>query len=302
MTELLQANAMLVAINIRCAGFTRKDRKVTDQVNRDHAASANAGKYDKHLLDPRMVEGPQRVARAARGDHERLTLPWDGSYRLLPVELFDKYVETMEGHKSRFNEAVSDLADKLPTLVEQRRKQLNGMFNEADYEQYRNLESLYDFKKSVRDVPTGSNFYAKIVDDQAAVIRAEIDEENANLLRNATEHSFQSLYKCVKHVADCLKGFEAVKVRKAGGKNKVETSRRLYDTMLSNLSDLVEILPALNVAGDAQLAALVDEIRDSELLKHDVETFKDPASKAVVETVQTQAEDISERLAGFFGG
>jgi len=65
---------------------------------------------------------------------------------------------------------------------------------------------------------------------------------------------------------------------------------------------LVEILPALNVSGDAQLAALVDEIRDSELLKHDVDDFRDPANKSVVETVQTQADDISERLAGFFGG
>ena len=302
MSELLQENAMLVALNIRCGGFTRKDRKVTDQVNRDHSATHNAGKYNKHLLDPQLVDGPQRAAGAARGDHDRLTMPWDGVYRLLPVELFERYVETMDGHKSRFNVAVTDLASKLPALIEQRRQQLNGMFNEADYDQYRDLESLYDFKRSVRDVPTGANFYAKIVDNQASVIRAEIDEENANLLRNATEHSFQSLHKCVSHIADCLKGFEAVSVRRAGGKKKVETNRRLFESMIGNLADLVEILPALNVSGDAQLAALVDEIRNSELLKHDVETFKDPASKAVVETVQTQAEDISERLSGFFGG
>jgi len=307
MTDLLQANAMLVALNISCAGFTRKDPKVTAQVNRDHAATANAGKYDKNLLDPRMVEGPQRAARAARGDHERLTLPWDKAYRLLPVELFDKYVETMAEHKVRFDETVTDLADKLPALIEQRRQQLNGMFNEADYDQYRDLESLYDFKRSVRDVPTGANFYAQIVDDQAATIRAEIDKENADLLRNATEHTFQKLHAVICKIAYRLDGYEAVEVRKAGGKKKIETTRhgkptKIYDSMIGNLADLVEILPALNVSGDAQLAALVDEIRDSELLKYNADDFRDPANKAVVETVQTQADDISERLAGFFGG
>lgn len=71
--------------------------------------------------------------------------------------------------------------------------------------------------------------------------------------------------------------------------------------MLSNLSDLVEILPALNVAGDAQLAALVDEIRDSELLKHDVETFKDPASKAVVETVRPKPKIFRSAWLDFGG-
>ena len=302
MEHILQENAMLVSLSINCAGFTRKDRDVTEKVNAEHAASHNAGKYDKHLLDPRMVEGPQRAARAARGDHERLTLPWDGTFRLLPVDLFEKYTETMEDHKRRFNSAVSDLAGKLPQLIEQRRRQLNGMFRESDYAQYANLEDRYVFKWSARDVPMGANFYAKIVDDKAAAIRAQIDEDNNDLLRSATRHSFERLHKAVSHIATCLNGYESVEVRKAGGKKKTEATRRLYDTMITNLCDLVDILPALNVSGDADLAALVEDIKRSELLNHSVEEFKDPSNATVVQVVQSEAAEISDRLAGFFGG
>jgi hypothetical protein len=302
MENIIQENAMLITLQINCAGFTRKDRDVTDKVNAEHAASHNAGKYDKHLLDPRMVDGPQRAARAARGDHERLTLPWDGTYRLLPVELFDQYMTTMDDHKRRFNSAVSNLAGKLPQLIEQRRKQLNGMFREDDYLRYAALESMYEFKWRARDVPTGANFYAKIVDDKAAQIRAEIDDDNADLLRSATRHTFERLHKAVSHIATCLDGYESVEVRKAGGKKKTEANRRLYDTMITNLGDLVNILPALNVAGDPDLAALVDDIKGSELLRHDVAEFKDPSNAEVVKVVQSEASEITDRLAGFFGG
>mgnify|MGYP003670563930 CR=1 FL=1 len=84
--SILQSNAMLASVNISCAGFVRKDRKVTDQVNKDHAASSNAGKYDKNLFDPKETDGPQRVARAARTTHERLTLRW-GKQSLLTVAM-----------------------------------------------------------------------------------------------------------------------------------------------------------------------------------------------------------------------
>ena len=39
MENILQENAMLITLQINCAGFTRKDRDVTDKVNAEHAAS-----------------------------------------------------------------------------------------------------------------------------------------------------------------------------------------------------------------------------------------------------------------------
>ena len=72
--------------------------------------------------------------------------------------------------------------------------------------------------------------------------------------------------------------------------------------MITNLGDLVNILPALNVAGDPDLAALVDDIKGSELLRHDVAEFKDPSNAEVVKVVQSEASEITDRLAGFFGG
>ena len=300
--SILQSNAMLVSLNISCCGFVRKDNKVTDQVNRDHAATSNAGKYDKNLLDPKDTDGPQRQARAARTTHERLTLPWgNGNQRLLPVANYETYIQAMDQHKRAFDDSVSALTVRLPDLIERRREQLNGMFRESDYAFIDGIEDRYSFKRLVLPVPVGGNFIADLVDSEIEAIKADIEDSNKALLDSAMQDSFSKLHKAVKHIADCLDGYTVERVRKAGGKWKNEPSRRLYDSMISNLSDLVEVLPALNLTNDVKLDGLIADIKASDILKHDVETFKQPDNAAVVKAVQSEANEIADKMAGFFG-
>jgi len=300
--EILQKNAMLVSLNINCAGFSRKDKSVTDQVNNEHGASYDAGKYNKNLFSTKDTEVPKQLARQARSVVDHFCLHWSGNQRLLPVANYEKFLERITAIKSKFYQAVDDLDQKLPSLIEQRRAQLNGMFKESDYECYKDLKSLYKFNVNFSPIPSGDHFLVDLVEEETAIIKQEIEESNAQLLGTATQESFERLHKAVKHIATCLKDFEAVEVYKAGGKKKVETTRRLYDTMTTNLSDLVEILPALNITGDARLAGLIDDVRASSLLKHSVEDFRDPKQKHVVVTVQTEAQEIAEKMSGFFGG
>ena len=298
--SILQSNAMLASVNISCAGFVRKDRKVTDQVNKDHAASSNAGKYDKNLFDPKETDGPQRVARAARTTHERLTLRW-GKQSLLTVAMFDRYAEAMEQHKRDFEQSVADLIAKIPELKERARINLNGMYKESDYAFIETIEDRYAFKREITPVPSGDNFIADLVDSEIETIRSDIEEANKAMLDNAVQDSFSKLHTAVKHIADSLDGYTVERVRKAGGKWKNEPSRRLYDSMLGNLADLIDVLPALNITNDVQLDGLIADIKASDILKHDVETFKQPDNAALVKAVQSEANEIADKMAGFFG-
>ena len=298
--SILQSNAMLAGVGISCAGFVRKDHKVTEQVNRDHAASSKAGKYDKNIFDPKETDGPQRVARAARTTHERLTLPW-GKQRLLPVAMFDKYVQAMDQHKRDFEESVADLIAKIPELKERARINLNGMFKESDYAFIETIEDRYAFKREITPVPSGDNFIADLVDSEIENIRADIEESNKAMLDSAVQDSFSKLHHAVKHIADSLDGYTVERVRKAGGKWKNEPSRKLYDSMLGNLADLIDVLPSLNITNDVKLDGLINEIKASDILKHDVATFKQPDNAAVVKAVQSEANDICDKMAGFFG-
>ena len=71
--------------------------------------------------------------------------------------------------------------------------------------------------------------------------------------------------------------------------------------MLTRLADLVEVLPDLNITNDPKLDGLIAEIKASDILKHDIATFKQPDNADIVKTVQSEASDIADKMVGFFG-
>ena len=301
-TNVLQSNAMLVQLNISCCGFERKDVKISEQVNREHGTSNRASKLIKHLFDPKDTEGPQKVARAARETHARLTLPSPfGKARLLPVTMYERYVSEMDQHKVAFDREVNEFIETTPRLKENAKVDLNGMYKESDYAFLDTIEDRYTFKRLVTPVPSGGNFIADLIDSEITTIKDDIEEANKAMLDNAVQDSFSKLHTAVKHIADSLDGYTVERVRKAGGKWKNEPSRRLYDSMLGNLADLIDVLPALNITNDVQLDGLIADIKASDILKHDVETFKQPNNAAVVKAVQSEANEIADKMAGFFG-
>ena len=175
------------------------------------------------------------------------------------------------------------------------------MYKESDYAFIETIEDRYAFKREITPVPSGDNFIADLVDSEIETIRSDIEEANKAMLDNAVQDSFSKLHTAVKHIADSLDGYTVERVRKAGGKWKNEPSRKLYDSMLGNLADLIDVLPALNITNDVQLDGLIADIKASDILKHDVETFKQPDNAALVKAVQSEANEIADKMAGFFG-
>ncbi len=307
--NILSERAVLTNISIHCWGGTKVDRKATKEINDNHGASYDAGTYVKNLLPKEIVEGPQQTARACRKQHERLTLPWGkAGYRVCSAEGFERWAEMVNEYRDQYDGAVAKLLSLYDNAVERRRIELNGLFNESDYPSADDLRRRYVFDREVVPVPVAGNFVANLFDEQAKEIRDDLEKRNQRDLKNATDDIFKRLHDKVSNLADALDGFEiksVVKSRKRNGRTvqvKVdEPSRRLYDSMVDHLVDLVDILPALNITGDVQIAGFIKEVKDK-LTKADVDTFKQntPQAEAVRAQVKDDASDIADRLAGFF--
>ena len=72
--------------------------------------------------------------------------------------------------------------------------------------------------------------------------------------------------------------------------------------MVDHLRDLVDVLPSLNLTGDARIQSFIDEV-EAKLTQFDVDDFKQntPDAEKVRVDVQKDAADIADRLSGFFG-
>jgi hypothetical protein len=72
---------------------------------------------------------------------------------------------------------------------------------------------------------------------------------------------------------------------------------RLYDSMITNIVEIVDVLPKLNIAGDTELDRMASEVRKS-LVVDPKELRK---SEAVRSDTAKAAVDIAQRMAAYMG-
>jgi hypothetical protein len=141
--------------------------------------------------------------------------------------------------------------------------------------------------------------------EEQARISREIDANVRESLTRGTEDLWRRVREAVAHMVDRLS----------------EPDSRFHGSLVTNVLDIVEILPRLNVNGDADLNRFADQIKQrlcnysaQDLKKHDllrVTTAADAANivaqmddvlrgREAAETVASQsADDIFTRMSAF---
>ena len=239
----LNERAMLVSCKVSVWSAAKTDKKVGAKVAADHAVTERrAGKYRKNCIN---VDAPEFVAvKKAAGElktaHYRLTLPWhDDGVRILPSLAHPEYAATMRNLRATFDDRVAAFVAAYDGLVADARVELNGLFCEEDYPE----DIAAKFGASVRfaPLPAATDFRASV--DGADEIRAQIEEGVADAVAAAMRDPYQRLFDAVSRMVNRLSDPKAI----------------FHDTLVSNVADLVAILPALNITGDEQLAALTQD-------------------------------------------
>jgi hypothetical protein len=167
----------------------------------------------------------------------------------------------MREFEASFERGVESFLQVYPQYIEQVRPELNGLFREEDYPAADKLRRKFGVKLEVLPIPTGNDFRVQMsVEEQARVAR-EIDTNVRESLTRGTEDLWKRLRDVVSHMVDRLN----------------EPESRFHATMVTNVFDLVELLPHLNVNNDADLNRFADQIRQrlcgftaQDLKKHDL--------------------------------
>lgn len=260
---MITERAMLAAVHIRVWSAVKHDRKVSREVADRHGAHAGAGRYNKQLLTgASKLEELRSLAGQVRQYFYRITLPWsDEGLRLLPNDLYFDFMGRMREFEAAFDQAVEDFLVVYPQYIDQVRPELNELFRDDDYPSVERLREKFGVQLEILPVHTGSDFRVKMSAEEQARIAREIDENVRKRLMNGTDELWKRLREVVAHMADRL--------------NEPET--RFHTSMVTNVAELVEILPQLNVNGDPDLNRLAAEVRDrlcnhssQELKKHDL--------------------------------
>lgn len=246
----LNQNAMLVALKVRGWNGRKHDREATDDIHNRNRAARESGKYMKCLIDANALKPIRKLGEEARSTHYNLTMPWDdGSFRLLPVAMYDRYCELLDGFSTRRIAAMKQFIEDYPAHIEAARESLGDLFDADDYPDAAVLERATSMAYQFRTVPDSKHFICEFLSKRDIDrIKRDIDRQVAGQLN----HAVQSLYARVgKAVKQFVERFEPT----ADGKDKI-----FHATTVDNLRDIIELMPALNITGDKVLSAMIGEL------------------------------------------
>jgi hypothetical protein len=287
----LSRKATLVAVDIATWSARKLDKKVTDKVNRDHGAATDAGRYHKLLIEAKRLEEINGIVAHARRLHYTMTKPWaDAGLRILPNVLHEKFATEFRKLKRDFDTAVDEFCANYPQFVQERRRALNGLFNASDYPSPQDIRSKFRMTHKTLPVPDADDFRSDVLDaDTIEDIKRELVETNDAVLTDALQHTAQQITEVVGHMADKLKRY----------KQKGKDSRSFFSyTLVDNVRELADLLPAFNLTNDPNLAKIADRIK-KELCAEDAETLRH--NDAARKTVAKSADDILKDVASLLG-
>lgn len=288
-TSTLSERAMLVKRTIRQWAAKKEDKKITQEVATAHNAAVDSGKYNKSLLPKDALKPVQQAANAMRTEHYRLTLPWsDEGFRILSSAGYLAYTATMRQLEADFQSAVLDFQASYQNHIDDARARMNGLFNQADYPSVSEMAGLFGTDSAIRPLPDSGDFRAQLGIADVALIRQAITAEMDRNMQAAMGDIWQRMRSVVEAMAQKLSAYSVT----ADG--KVEGVFR--DSLVSNISDLCDIVPSLNITNDPNISAFADTIRAS-LGQATPEELRD--NDALRAGVAQQAYDILSKMDAF---
>jgi hypothetical protein len=284
---------MLVRLSISAWSPRKFDRKASDELARLHgAANANEiGRFNKLLIDLDSIKPLQKALGDVRHTHYSMTAPWsDDGVRILPVDMYFKYTETVRAAKSK----VEQLAHEFATVDyarerETARTRLAGLFNASDYPMAMEVESRFGVRVAFEPLPNAADVRLWSLGQEA------VEEIQSDVERSVRE----TLAASQRHVVEQVKQRAGEFVEKVRRFDTGDTTG-LRETAVENLRDVVRtVLDGLNVTGDPALTQAAQEL-DSALQNVIVDRLRHNKNLRLGKIDEVEA--ITRKFAGVFGG
>lgn len=297
----LQDKAMLASLSISQWSAKKHDKKISADVAKQHLVTdPKMGRYNKQLIAKAALDKIGNIAGAARADLYNLSLPWkdDGS-RILTSKGYFKLAECMRKRSDEFLEAKADFVQEYPDYVKEAKAIWNGAFNPADYPSQSEISNKFRFAFHVFPLPAADDFRVKFSDEESQKIKDQIEQTMQQTVQDAMQSVWERMRKVVAHMATSLKEYHVTAGRdvqtRTGKTRTVKIENNFHDTVVTNIEDLLDIIPALNLTDDPNVTRFASEMR--KLCRYDGRTLKDTDHTRAL--IADQASDILKKMAAY---
>lgn len=277
----ITGNCMTANLSISAWTGQRIDKDATRKVTEDAGAASDAARVNKHLVPKESLKAITAALGAVRTHFYTNTLPWrDNGDRLLTRMRFTAFMAEHEKLRQDFDDAVTDfLTTTYPTAREKAAFRMGTMFNPDDYPSADTLRRRFAVNLEIDAVSEASDFRVQLDAAEQQRVREGIESAVHSRITTAMHDVWSRLSTAVENVAERLSDEDAI----------------FRNSLISNLVDLIDLLPDLNITGDADLERLRLEAKHK-LTAHTPDALR--ADKTVRAQVASEAQSLLADLSG----
>lgn len=281
----ISGKAMLVSLRVSSWTARTLDKAITEEINRQHGASSDAGNYWKKLMPARDNEykALMQHINVIRSDYYAQTLAWDPGWRLLPTANYMEFAGLMRAHSYKFRELLDGFVAAYGTLMDSMRNILNGMWNAADYPGPNAIRNKFNMALDYAPLPTAGDFRLTLPAEEMARIGANVEDRVTRATRDAMRDAWGRLLDTVTRMQERLATPDAI----------------FRDSLVGNVRELVDILARLNVTNDPDLEGMRQRVK-TELTAYTPETLRNDPD--VRQDAANKAQAILDAMQGLMGG
>lgn len=241
----MQLNAVRVRLSISLFPNTRSDEGITQEVKERHALGEGSGRWVKSKLPEKYLAAVRKCAGAVRKWNNELTLPWEDGERLLTTRAQPKYADEFMGHHAKFLCLIDDFVASYPEALIEAQIMHNGTFEPEDYPAVANVPDLFRMGITYEPVPSAGHFVETLAGEAVAKMREDLEARNTERVQWAVQDLWKRVLGPVLHLAEMLS-------------SPVPCIR---EPLLGNVSEIIGLIPELNLTGDSQLSAAAEAIK-----------------------------------------
>lgn len=248
--QVLKNKALMVRLTRKKLNRNKTDKVLSEEISKlKNVCEAGAVRVNKSLFTKEVTDAYMKVYSEAGKYYYRVTLPWDDKgYRLLSIDLFEEFSKKFKSFTNQYRKFVLDFIENIEAHVEAAKGMLGDAFCASDYafltanggidqewllDQFR-LDIEYDV------VTSGDDLRAVLTEADREAVAAQIDAQALAKFGKAQAHIVQTLHDHVFAIHERL----------------CQSENIFRDTLITNLQDLVDLIPKMNIAGDPDIDRL----------------------------------------------
>lgn len=249
----ISSSAMLAELSISIWTAKKKDKTASEDVTRLNNAKRGVAGVTKRLLgDCAELDAVQKFAGNTRNAHYAATMPWsDSGLRLLPTARYFAYHKQMTDLRDEFHRLVANFLSAYSWEITQAQAKLGNLFNVSEYPNSDELAKKFRFAITYIPLPETGDWRVDMERETQDALRAQYADAYAAQLKGAMGDLWSRTHGVLARMSERLDYADH------------EKKKIFRDSLVENVTEMVDLLRSCNVTHDAEMARMADRLEQT---------------------------------------